>query len=200
MEIADTVQGTGGSMVGNMVLAAGVMVLVLTMMLRLRRRARRREEEPAAVVGSERIRERAKAGADVVAADHVRHAAALMENRMVALEALIRVADERISTLRLLEDRAAAHRGRVSPRQGGDPGREVVPVNEAPARVRTSSRISVATRADRARPGTPDELRHAVRELAGEGFPAHEIAGRLGEPIGTVELVLALDHVGRAHG
>ncbi len=108
--------------------------------------------------------------------------AAQMENRAARLEKLIREADERIARLQDLEDvhapaprpaRTRADEAHRFVQRGGAPGAEPSPG-------------SLLVEHD------TDPLTRRVYTLADQGLTPVEIAGRLEEGVGKVELILAL--------
>ena len=106
--------------------------------------------------------------------------AAQIENRATKLEVLIAQADERIASL---EGKTSA------------PGPPVVTNPIAP---KARAHPPGAPTPPPTSPRAPDELRHQIETLAQEGESAQAIAAALDEPIGKVELILALQQASRA--
>lgn len=112
--------------------------------------------------------------------------AAAMDGRAARLEQLIRDADERIR--RLDQARIGAEQRLIEPRPS--PGQGTTSAwNAAPlAAAASSARAPLGSlEADQA-----DPVQRQVFALADEGLHAVEIARRLGQPTGQVELMLAL--------
>ncbi len=156
-----------------MLMAAGVMLLIVVLMGNLRKNLRKRVQKES-MEPQERIqaiREQAQTSSTVLerrtaqAAEQTRELTALLDNRSERIEILIRHADERIERLERL---AAEADGRMTPR------------HTAPSQ--PASETSYAN----------DALKQQIYDLADQGQKPGEIAQRLGQHAGKVELILAL--------
>lgn len=164
-------QRTGGDPLATTLLAAGVALLTLWAMLSLRRRLRRRaaasgEQGRAAASRPMRAdRQRAEIEQLMVDAEElVRRLAALLDNKAARAEQLLDRLERRLRDL----ERASS----CAPSTAAD---------AAPASVLESATAAPT-----------DPLREEVVRLAGEGLAPVEIARRLNEQVGKVELILAL--------
>lgn len=156
-----------------MLMGAGVLLLVVVLMGHLRKQVNRRKHtvplEPKERIQT--IREDAHASSSILerrtaqAEEIVRELTALLDNRSEKLEIMIQHADERIERLERL---TAEAEGRMTPRHTG---------SNAPA-----SETSYAN----------DTLKQQIYDLADQGQKPIEIAQRLGQHTGKVELILAL--------
>jgi hypothetical protein len=154
--------------------AMGVGILVVVLLRRLRTRCR---TQPQSVEPYERIKhlharaqDRGKAdGAMADAEELARRLAALMDNKAARIEVLLQQADERIEALTA----AGAERGSAS---STDSDREA----PTPAAPEASANGFTPASHDR------------VYELADQGRDPVAIAQELGQPVGEVELILAL--------
>lgn len=158
----------------NTMMAAGVLLLVAIFMLNIVRRARKAPEPT--ISPRERL-ERSKQidGTKndlrtmmVELEELSREFSAKLDAKSVQLRKEVREADERIAELQRLIEQA-----------GGKP----IPVGR-PAPANPVEPVVVKSQAD--------PLTSSVYELADAGHDAGEIAGKLGEHIGKVELILAL--------
>ena len=157
-----------------MLMGAGVLLLVVVLMGHLRKNVNRRNLtnnlEPKERIQS--IREDALASSSIMekrtaqTEEIVRELTALLDNRSEKLEIMIQHADERIERLERL---TAEAEGRMTPR------------HTAPAS-KASSETSYAN----------DTLKQQIYDLADQGQKPIEIAQRLGQHTGKVELILAL--------
>ncbi|RMD62599.1 MAG: hypothetical protein D6824_06545 [Planctomycetota bacterium] len=181
-------QRTNSGPLATMLLTAGVAVLTLWAVLALRRRLRRRRQSartptkpPTASVSQSRVdRQRAEIEQLMVDAEElVRRLAALLDNKAARAEQTL---DRLEARLREVERHAA-----------------LLPSDPASARMRPNSSAPETA----AQPTAPasvletttapmDPLREEVVKLAGEGLTPVEIASRLNEQVGKVELILAL--------
>jgi len=167
-------------------MAAGVALLTFWALLRLRQKRSQRDSGPPR--GSEqprtprqRLRDADREAIDslmVDAEELTRRLAAHMENKAARLERLLAEADERIARLEQAqaaseESREGANAGarRISESRGG--GHH--------ARARSAPAPAVA-----------DPLSRDVYRLADEGLEPLQIAQRLSEQVGKVQLILAL--------
>jgi len=157
-------------------LLAGVVMLIIVLMGRVRKKSRRSSREPTPEP-KERI-ETIRAKSDTAAvlqhrvaqsAEITRELTALIDNRSEKLELLIQHADERINRLERLSQEAQQ---RLTPRHAETQSTPDKPRSEA----------TLAT----------DALRQQIYDLADQGHVANEIAQRLGQHAGKVELILAL--------
>lgn len=154
-----------------LLMSAGVMLLVVVMMNHLRKTSRKRSQRDV-LQPSERIEAIHKDASGSVtlldrrmaqAAELSRELTALVDNRSDRLDVLIRHADERIERLERLLGEA----------QGVLPSRPV------------SANAGEASYAN-------DTLKQQIYDLADRGEKPIEIAKRLGQHTGKVELILAL--------
>jgi len=162
-------QRTGGDPLASMLFAAGALLLTLWAMLSLRRRLRRRaagEGSSQSVSRATRVdRQRAELEQLMVDAEElVRRLAALLDNKAARAEQLLDRLERRLRDL----ERA----GSCAPSTAAE---------AAPASVLESATAAPT-----------DPLREEVVRLAGEGLAPVEIARRLNEQVGKVELILAL--------
>ena len=164
------------STIAPFLLLAGVVMLTVVLMGKIRRknRARSHEADLEPKERIEKIREKADTGtvlqqraAETTAL--VRELTAVIDNRSERLELLIQHADERISRLERLSEEAEQ---RLTPRHA-----ETKSTSEPPR-----SESTLAT----------DQLRQQIYDLADQGHSTNEIAQRLGQHAGKVELILAL--------
>ena len=154
----------------NILMMAAVLLLVIVVLGKMRRRVRTQAAEPQ-LDPSERLaalRARAEAeggleGRSAAAAERVRELTAILDTRIEHLDILIQQADERISRL----DELAS----------------------GPEQVRAPHRI--ADRSPAAGANGPSG-KEDIYALADQGLTASEIAARLGQHAGKVELILAL--------
>lgn len=156
-----------------MLMAAGIMLLVLVLLGNVRKNYRRRSQtslmEPKERIHA--VREEAQQSSAVIdrrlvqVAEMTRELTALLDNRSEKLEILIRHADERIERLERLANEAE---GRLTPRHA--------------SQSQPASETSYAN----------DALKQQIYDLADQGQKPGEIAQRLGQHAGKVELILAL--------
>lgn len=156
-----------------LLMAAGVMLLVVVLMGHLRKTVTRRNQhqhlEPKERIQA--IRDQAHSSSSILetrtahAAEITRELTAMLDNRSEKLELLIKHADERIERLERL---TAEAEGRMTPR------------HTAPSQ--PASETSYAN----------DALKQQIYDLADQGQKPIEIAQRLGQHTGKVELILAL--------
>ncbi|HED54435.1 MAG TPA: hypothetical protein ENJ00_09600 [Phycisphaerales bacterium] len=158
----------------GIVFTAGIVLLIVVLMSRLKKTRKQLANQPD-LVPSERI-EMIRQQADTRgsteariadAADITRQLTASLDNRAERLEILIRHADERIARLEQLNQQAA---DRLAPRMPG----------HQPAAAEPTGSLA------------NDTLRQQIYDLADQGHPCSEIAQRLGQHSGKVELILAL--------
>jgi hypothetical protein len=183
-------------------MAAGIALITFLM---LRRLWRRRKRERAGAETHPRLSRQTPTGQSATARgretlDHLmvevqeltRLCAAQMENRALRLEKLIREADERIARLEALEH-ATRSADPWDAGRGGPPSlRYDNPRPHAPSGASTSARPSQGGRASLLAEDDMDPLTRRVYTLADQGLTPVEIAGRLEEQVGKVELILAL--------
>ncbi len=186
----DAQTGTGGSggfqnMASWFALGAGVVILTWTLMRLQWKRQRRSPEDDAVAEMRETLDDRQadmERAAEVGAI--VRDLAARLETRAARLEALLDQADERIENLEarlaagavsnhVAEARMPAEPRRAAPEPASDPWAET---DEGPAKPNASD----------------DPLHQEVYELADGGQSPLDIARRLDQQVGTIELILAL--------
>ena len=156
-----------------MLMGAGVLLLIVVLMGHLRKTVRKNQQAPN-LEPKERIqsiREEAHSSTSILekrtaqAEEIVRELTALLDNRSEKLEIMIQHADERIERLERL---TAEAEGRMTPR------------HTAPSQ--PASETSFAN----------DALKQQIYDLADQGQKPIEIAQRLGQHTGKVELILAL--------
>lgn len=152
------------------VLLAGIALVALSLLMRLRKRRQRQGLEPTAQEKVERMRQLRGMRGDledlmVEIEALARRFSAQLDAKSLQLEKLIEEADRRIERL------AGAAGPQERPRGLGDP-QTPPPSPEAIA--------------------PDDALARAIHDLADQGVAAADIASRLGEHIGKVELILAL--------
>ena len=155
---------------------AVVCAAVLTILYAVMRPMRRRKDpltrrSPVSLAGQREV-EKQMTDLIVELEKMARQMTAQLDTRAARLEALLYEADQRIATLRTLEEAAA----------GADKLRPA-PAAEA-----------VASDAEE----MPDPRHAEIYELAQNGQSAHQIAQQLGRPYGEIELILALRGHGRA--
>ncbi len=146
----------------------GVALITLGVMMRLRHRRKRVSGQPTAREQLERAKQTRAMKTDLeelmVEIERLtRRFASQIDAKTAELETLLREADERIGELR-------RHHGQIPP----------------PPRARAAS-DPYADATD-----TADPLSRSVFDLADEGLPPVEIARKLNEHVGKVELILAL--------
>jgi len=187
---------TGDSMIPSLMMAAGMLLLTVWAMGSVRRRMRARtghKKQPASPRDRVRALEQRAAASNhintlmVDAEELTRRLAATLDNKAERAQRLL----DRLE-LRLAEvEGHGAGRSRQTTATSGarlDPGRGAavrsvrVPVGKVS---RSGPVVSL----------TPDPLRDEVLRLADEGLPPVEIACKLNEQIGKVELILALRQV-----
>lgn len=185
---ADAAEG-GRSMAqqtASWVLIAAAIVLLTWVMMRLQWRRQRRspDEEPVAQMRETLGERQAESERAAEVGEIVRDMAARLETRAARLEALLDQADERIEKL---EARLAA--GAVS---------GSVAASDRPAQTMqiSQSEVSDPWAEDQDAPAKPangqDPLHQEVYELADGGQTPLDIARRLDQQVGTIELILAL--------
>lgn len=185
---AQAVQGgrSAAQQTASWVLIIAAIVLLTWVMMRLQWRRQRRspEDEPVAEMRETLVDRQADMERAAEVGQIVRDLAARLETRAARLEALLDQADERIEKL---EARLAA--GAVS---------GSVAASEQPAMgVRASQSEAADPWSDdhetSAMPrGSDDPLHQEVYELADGGQSPLDIARRLDQQVGTIELILAL--------
>lgn len=163
-------------MIAPYLLLAGVVMLTIVLLGKVRKTSKRAARQPDLEPKEriEAIRERADNGTVLQqrAAQTVeltRELTAVIDNRAEKLEILIQHADERIARLERLSQEAEQ---RLTPRHTESSGSAERPRTEA----------TLAT----------DALRQQIYDLADQGHATNEIAHRLGQHAGKVELILAL--------
>lgn len=187
---SDAGSGEGGrsmaQQTASWVLIAAAIVLLTWVMMRLQWRRQRRspDEEPVAQMRETIDERQAESEKAAEVGQIVRDMAARLETRAARLEALLDQADERIEKL---EARLAA--GAVS---------QSVSASDRPLRTMQISQNEASdpwTDSPDA-PATPanshDPLHQEVYELADGGAAPLDIARRLDQQVGTIELILAL--------
>lgn len=160
-------------------LVAGVALLVIVLMGNIKKKARRgsveEDLEPRERIQS--IREQAQTTSALQnrtaeAAEITRELTALIDNRSERLEILIQQADERIARLERLSQEAEE---RLTPRHA-----EMREQVRSPAGGSGSSTLA------------SEALKQQIYDLADQGHASGEIAQRLNQHAGKVELILAL--------
>lgn len=181
--------GAGGeSALPAILMAAGMLLLTVWAMGSLRRRLRKRAERspPAPADARSRVRQTSVANAArreidglmVDAEELTRRLAATLDSKAARVEALLDRAEARLAEM---EERWA--RADAGARDAAHP---------AHSRRRASPVRAVSVPVADMGAGGGDPLRDEVVRLADEGLPPVEIARRLNEQIGKVELILAL--------
>lgn len=156
---------------------AGVVMLIVVLMGNIKKKSKRRGNTPDLEPREriEAIRKQANESRTVLdsrtaeTAALVREMTALLDNRSEKLEILIQQADERITRLERLSQEAEQ---RLTPRHSE--------TNTTPETPRSESTLA------------SDALRQQIYDLADQGHATNEIAQRLGQHAGKVELILAL--------
>lgn len=118
-----------------------------------------------------------------------------VDTRAVKLQQLVADADRRIGALRILLDAARAAGVSLKELTGHeDPSETAADVGRAAAANAGASQApAVPSPADSSSTEAPIETRsRRIYELSDGGMPPHQIARRLGEPLGEVELILNL--------
>lgn len=173
-------QDTGSPVVEALpmfLMLAGVVMLIVVLMGNIKKKSRRRgkEEDLEPHERIEAIRQQANESRSVLdtrtaeTAALVREMTALLDNRSEKLEILIQQADERITRLERLSQEAEQ---RLTPRHSE--------TKSTPEPARPESTLA------------SDALRQQIYDLADQGHATNEIAQRLGQHAGKVELILAL--------
>jgi hypothetical protein len=190
--------GEGDGRTAGLLMAAGIALLTMIM---LRRVWKRRGATPS---GGERLsaKERVARASELAGGrgaarpretleqlmvevqELTRVCAAQMENRALRLEKLIREADERIRRLEQLEGRGGSELPRGVEFGGRAVGARTVGAVSAPGRAQGVSSLLVQD--------DVDPVTRRVYGLADQGLTPVEIAGKLEEQVGKVELILAL--------
>ena len=204
-EGADPASGVTPQQMASWVLIVAAIVLLTWVFMRLQwRRQRRGEEQDPVHQMRETIADRqAESERASEATGSVRDMAARLETKAARLEALLDQADERIARLEeheaRLEERVAAAPVERSI-AGSRPALQGVAEHDAgpnaPATAEpqpdpwteTGSSPQQATHAN----GSADPLHQEVYELADGGKSPLDIARRLDQQVGTIELILAL--------
>jgi hypothetical protein len=156
-----------------LLMVVGIVLLIILIMMNMRGRRLRRAE--ASLTARERIdklkAEAGTRGGDAAAAaetlDQVQRMSGQLNARAAYLQRLIELADARIAQLRRLDD---------------------APATEAPPRSSREMEPRTVNRAD----APTDPLTRQVYDLADANVSSVDIARRLQEEIGKVELILAL--------
>jgi hypothetical protein len=164
------------SSIAPFLLLAGVVMLTIVLMGKIKKKTKRSSREPVLEPKEriEAIREKADSGTVLQhraaeTTELIRELTALLDNRSEKLELLVQHADERISRLERLSDEAEQ---RLTPRHAENRNSTEKPRSES----------TLAT----------DALRQQIYDLADQGHATNEIAQRLGQHVGKVELILAL--------
>lgn len=171
-------------------LAFGVAILIWVLLRLQWRRQRRAPEESPVYEMRETIADRQAEGQRAAeVAEIVRDLAARLETRAARLEALLDQADERIERLeaRLAAGNAAEQMAAPKPAEPSAP--------PAPANGSVDPWDEAAGDPSPQRSATPpasDPLHEEVYELADDGRSPLDIARRLDQQVGTIELILAL--------
>ena len=159
-------------------LGAGVVILTWTLMrLQWKRQRRSPDEEPVAQMCETLDERRADMERAAEVGAIVRDLAARLETRAARLEALLDQADERIEKLEARLAAGAATNHLAQKPQGAEPASDPWAEDDASA---TKPRTS------------DDPLHQEVYELADDGQSPLDIARRLDQQVGTIELILAL--------
>ncbi|UYV13807.1 MAG: hypothetical protein NCW75_05855 [Phycisphaera sp.] len=187
---SDADAGTGGrsaaQQTASWVLIAAAIVLLTWVMMRLQWRRQRRspDEEPVAEMRETLVDRQADMERAAEVGEIVRDLASRLETRAARLEALLDQADERIEKL---EARLAA--GAVS-------GSVAASDRPTPTMQLSQNGAGDPWTDDQDAPTTPanghDPLHQEVYELADGGRTPLDIARRLDQQVGTIELILAL--------
>ncbi len=165
-------------------LAFGIVILVWVMLrLQWKRQRRSPDDEPVAQMRETLVDRAAESERAAEVAGIVRDMAARLETRAARLEVLLDQADERIEKLEarlaagIMSENLAtpARPGAARPIDHGEPTDPWTMDSDASAK-----------------PSNHDPLHHEVYELADGGQTPLDIARRLDQQVGTIELILAL--------
>lgn len=169
-------------------LAFGVAILIWVMLRLQWRRQRRAPEESPVYEMRETIADRQAEGQRAAeVAEIVRDLAARLETRAARLEALLDQADERIERL---EDRLAAGTAASHLPAPAQPASQPPTTNGATDPWDDQAPDTPAER--HPTPAARDPLHQDVYDLADDGHTPLNIARRLDQQVGTIELILAL--------
>lgn len=168
----DSAEGKPALDLPMLLMTAGILLLIVVLFGNLRKNLRRRGAVEAAPPRErmQAVNDQSQAATSIMerrtaqAAEITRELTALLDNRSQKLEILIQHADERIARLERLSSEAE---GRLTPRH-----------------------TSTAPVSDTAYAN--DALKQQIYDLADQGQKPGEIAQRLGQHAGKVELILAL--------
>ncbi len=184
----------------------GVMFITAWLIMRIRKRSARRGTQPTARDQLERYRTRDAVRGDleglmVDIEQLARRLGAQLDAKSQQLETLLAEADQRIAALGGAVppasgpvDRYEPEAAEPTPASTPPPPPAPVPAPEAPGRG-PGAQGAAASLSDPQQP-QPDPLVARVHVLSDTGRTPTEIAGDLNEPIGKVELILALRRSG----
>ncbi len=165
---------------------SGILLVSLSLLLRLRKKMRAGNQRVTARENLERYKAKTEVRDDlsrvmVEVEQMARRVAAQLDAKTIAVEKLLAEADERIARLEALQHTTPTG---APPDIPPAPQADTMPPAKTPAR---------ATPAADSSPTTPaDELSAKVYALADDGLNPSDIARKLQEHIGKVELILAL--------
>ncbi|MFP4144703.1 MAG: hypothetical protein ACLFV3_06125 [Phycisphaeraceae bacterium] len=162
--------------------AIGVLLILVSVLMSLRKKKQKMGKQITAREQVERSRQERAMRGDL---EHLmveieqltRRFSAQLDAKAMHVEKLIREADQRIARLEEMESQ-------VRSRDGAGSAEPVM-----------SSRLTAELESAREPAEASDPLSRSVCKLADEGLDPREIAGRLGEHVGKVELILALRRV-----
>ena len=176
----------------------GVLLIIMGLFMMIRKRKQRSAHEPTAREQLERSRQKQRMQGDL---EHLmveleqltKRFSAQLDAKSLHLEKLIDQADRRIDELKRLQGESTDS-GKIDRDYWSkhDPwassSKPPSSTSSAPDR---SERADAATTSSPTRTGEAD-LTHSVYELADQGFDAPDIARKLDEHVGKIELMLAL--------
>jgi hypothetical protein len=198
--------------------AAGIALMTVTMLrgiMRRRKRAARTEEMPRSTRIAKAIEaQQTEAASKNTTSPNTSHAsqrvsldrlmveveeltrvcAAQLENRATKLELLIAQADDRLAKL---ADASTQHLPSVAPSPPAVVTQRTASVQ--PVQSTTPAPIPTVSQAPSPASTSATDIRSRIQSLAHEGRSAAEISRALNEPVGKVELILALHNAARAH-
>ena len=191
----------GFSMV-DMLPVAGILLIIMAVVMMGRKRRDRSAQQPTARERLEQHKQKQQVQGDLerlmVELEQLsKRFSTQLDNKSVQLERLIDQADRRINELKRLQGQAPTNEARASsqtPEPTGDnasptePTEPTEPANATPAAASDGEPADDADHEDEA-------LRRSVYELADEGHAPMEIARKLHEHVGKIELMLALRRV-----
>ncbi len=167
------------------IFAAGILLITMSMLIGLRNRRKRAGTGPNLTAHEhiERLKQKQGIRDDLESLaieieSMARRVGAQLDNQATRLDTLLRLAEQRIARLESLQDTLLHGRP--------NPGHDVA---QPPPVATTTAAVTTTTHSPTP---TPDRLMHDVYQLADQGQPAPDIARSLDQPIGKIELILAL--------